>query len=256
MAHIDEGAETGSAATQETEPAKPWSRRRMLGDSLRVFAAGLLAPTALACSSSDEDPPPATTNPRPTPTTPAAALDELKLGNRRFVDGAPLVRSTAEIEKIWTEITVGQMPFATILGCADSRLAPELIFDQFFGDIFVVREAGNIARSPTNLGSLEYAQEVLASKVLVVLGHTSCGAVKAAFDDAKPGGNIQSIVDDIRPGIAGAPDLDAAIAANVKAVIAQIRTGSPLLAKAETDGKMTIVGAVYKIASGAVTFLP
>jgi carbonic anhydrase len=80
-----------------------------------------------------------------------------------------------------------------VLGCADSRLAPEIIFDQFVGDIFVVREAGNIAVSPSNLGSLEYGQAVLKSKLLVVLGHSDCGAVNAAYPNAEPGGNIQSI---------------------------------------------------------------
>ena len=101
-----------------------------------------------------------------------------------------------------------EMPFAMVLGCADSRLAPELVFDQFVGDIFVVREAGNIADSPTNLGSLEFGQSVLGAKALLVLGHSGCGAVKAAFENASPGGNIQAIVDRIKPGIAGAADLD------------------------------------------------
>src|SRR4029079_2635273 len=121
---------------------------------------------------------------------------------------------------------------------------PELIFDQFFGDIFVVREAGNIADSPTNLGSLEYAQAVLGSKAIVVLGHTSCGAVKAAFDDAKPGGNVDAIVGAIRPGIAGAKTIEDATSANVRAVIAMIRARSPLLKAAEDGGKIKMVGAV------------
>jgi carbonic anhydrase len=189
------------------------------------------------------------------PATPDAALAALQAGNKRFTDGKPQVRNTEEVERIWTEISVGQAPFATVLGCADSRLAPELIFDQFFGDVFVVREAGNIADSPTNLGSLEYAQAVLASKLLLVLGHTSCGAVKAAFENATPGGNIQSIVDAIKPGIAGATDLDDAIRRNVVAVQKRIRDKSPLLRAAETEGKIKIVGAIYTIRTGVVTFL-
>jgi carbonic anhydrase len=192
---------------------------------------------------------------RPVPKTPAEALAALRDGNQRFVDHKPEVRSTEEIERIWTVISAGQAPFATVLGCADSRLAPELIFDQFFGDIFVIREAGNIANSATNLGSLEYGQAVLGSKALLVLGHSSCGAVKAAFEGATPGGNIQSIIDVIKPAIAGAADLDAAIIANVRAVIATVREKSPLLRQAESDGKMSIVGAVYKISTGVVTFL-
>lgn len=228
----------------------------MLGDSLRLVAAGILLPSVLGCGRKEGDqnaePSPRA---RPMPETPAAALAELRDGNRRFTTQRPLVRTTSEIEHIWTEITVGQRPFATVLGCADSRLAPELIFDQFFGDVFVVREAGNIAASPTNLGSLEYAHSVLGTKVLVVLGHTSCGAVKAAFENAKPGGNIQAVVDKIRPAVAAAPNIDQAISANVKAAIADIRRDSALLAQAESAGKMQIAGAVYTIATGDVAFL-
>jgi carbonic anhydrase len=173
--------------------------------------------------------------------------------------GTRRVRTTSEIERIWTEISVGQAPFAAILGCADSRLAPELIFDQFFGDIFVVREAGNIASSPTNLGSLEFSQAVLGVKLVFVLGHSACGAVRAALNGDQPGGNIQAIVDAIEPGIKGATTLDEAILANVRATIANIRAESPLLraAEAEPDPRkaIRIVGGVYDIRSGTVTFL-
>jgi carbonic anhydrase len=191
---------------------------------------------------------------RPAPATPDEALAALKAGNKRFVDHEPQVRSTEDIEEIWTSISGGQAPFASVLGCADSRLAPELIFDQFFGDIFVVREAGNIADSPTNLGSLEFGQAVLGSKLILVLGHSSCGAVKAALEGATPGGNIQSIVDAIKPGIAGAKTLEEATKANVHAVEDRIRAKSPLLKAAEDAGKIKIVGGVYTIATGTVTF--
>jgi carbonic anhydrase len=192
---------------------------------------------------------------RPAPATPDEAIAALKAGNERFVNHKPQVRETEEIEEIWTSITGGQAPFASVLGCADSRLAPELIFDQFFGDVFVVREAGNIADSPTNLGSLEYGQAVLGSKLVLVLGHTSCGAVKAAFGKDDPGGNIQAIVDAIRPGIAGTKTVEEATVANVRAVQARIREKSPLLRAAEAGGKIRIVGAVYTIATGTVDFL-
>lgn len=142
-----------------------------------------------------------------------------------------------------------------VLGCADSRLAPELLFDQFVGDVFVVREAGNIAVSPTNLGSLEYGQAVLGAKALVVLGHTDCGAVNAAFTASAPGANIQSIVDAIKPGIAGAANLDDAITRNVGAVIEQVRTNSPMLAAAEKSGAFKIVGAFYNIKTATVRLL-
>jgi carbonic anhydrase len=183
------------------------------------------------------------------------ALQALKDGNRRFYEQKPRVLSTKEIERIWTKTEYDQAPFASVLGCADSRLAPELIFDQFIGDVFVVREAGNIAHSPTNLGSLEYAQAVLRSKLILVLGHTDCGAVSAAFGGGTYEGHIQAIVDAIRPGIAGATTLDEAITDNVFAVIDEILANSPLLKDAEEEGEIYIVGGLYSVATGKVQFL-
>ena len=229
------------------------SRRQLLA------AVPLLALGAAACSTSQEatkqeeakqDP-----GPPPRPATPDEAIQVLIEGNKRFVDGTPQVRDTADIKRIWTAAKAGQEPFASILTCADSRLGPELIFDQFVGDIFVVREAGNIADSPTNLGSLEFGQAVLKSKALMVLGHSDCGAVNAALDNATPGANIQSIVDAIKPGIAGATDLNDAIARNVRAVIDTIRAKSTLLRDAEAAGEVKIVGAVYDIKTATVTLL-
>ncbi|MGI9162459.1 MAG: carbonic anhydrase [Mycobacterium sp.] len=192
----------------------------------------------------------------PTPGSPDEAIAVLLEGNARFAARTPAIRDTAEIERVWQSgIGKSQEPFAMVLGCADSRLAPELIFDQFVGDIFVVREAGNIAHSPTNIGSLEYGQAVLRAKALVVLGHSDCGAVNAAFKRDAPGANIQSIVDAIKPGIAGAPTLDDAIARNVGAVITYLRTNSPLLTDAEKTGAFKIVGAVYDIKTARVGLL-
>jgi carbonic anhydrase len=188
-------------------------------------------------------------------TTPDAALAELRDGNGRFVAGKPTVRSVAEIDRISRKNAVTQKPFATILTCADSRVTPEIIFDQYLGDIFVVREAGNIATSGTNLGSLEYSQAVTGAMALVVLGHSGCGAVGAAFKGEHPGGNIDAIVAAIRPQIAGAKTLEEAIALNVKGTIAVIRTQSPLLAQAEKAGKIVIRGAVYDLESGVVSYL-
>ena len=223
------------------------SRRHLLA------AIPLLALTAAACSTSAKDNKDA--GPPPRPATPDEAIAVLMEGNKRFIDRTPQIRDTADIKQIWTAIKAGQEPFATILTCADSRLGPELIFDQFVGDIFVVREAGNIADSPTNLGSLEYGQAVLKSKALMVLGHSDCGAVKAAYDNATPGANIQAIVDAIKPGIAGATDLNDAIARNVRAVIERIRAKSALLRTAEQSGEVKIVGAVYDIKTATVTLL-
>lgn len=226
------------------------SRRYLLG------AIPAVALTLAACGSENSDDKGLQDEPpEPKPATPEEAIQVLIEGNRRFEAREPQVRSTAQIDAIWSEVTDGQMPFASVLGCADSRLAPEVIFDQFVGDIFVVREAGNIAVSPTNIGSLEFGQAVLKSKAIVVLGHSSCGAVKAAFDNATPGGNIQAIVDAIKPGIAGASDLDDAIVRNVQATMDTLRRDSKLLAEAEQAGTIKIVGAVYDIATSTARFL-
>jgi carbonic anhydrase len=223
--------------------------------SRRVALAALPAVTVgLAACSQDSSPEKISRDagPAPRPATPQEAVDLLMQGNARFADRKPQVRDVADIEILWTQVATGQEPFAMVLGCADSRLAPELVFDQFVGDIFVVREAGNIADSPTNLGSLEFGHAVLKAKALVVLGHSACGAVKAAFEDATPGNTIQAIVDRIKPGIAGATDIDDAIVRNVKAVIDRVRRGSTLLAEAERVGALGIVGAVYDIKTATV----
>ena len=229
------------------------SRRSVLA------ALPVVALAAAACSNTQTT---QTQTPSPTPTAvpePATADEALKVlmdGNARFAARMPAIRDVAEIDAIWSGgIGQSQAPFATVLGCADSRLAPEIIFDQFVGNVFVVREAGNIADSPTNVGSLEYGQAVLGSKLIVVLGHSDCGAVKAAYDNDTPGGNIASIISAIRPGIAGAADFDDAIARNVGAVIERLRTDSPLLAEAEKTGAVKIVGAVYDIESASVRLL-
>jgi len=225
-------------------------RRVMLG------ALPLVALGAAACTSSKSaEEVRKNAGPPPAPATPQDAIDVLMAGNARFVARTPQIRDTVDIEILWSEITEGQSPFAMVLGCADSRLAPELIFDQFIGDIFVVREAGNIADSPTNLGSLEFGQAVLKAKALMVLGHSGCGAVKSAFDNATPGGNIQAIIDVITTGIAGATDLDDAIVRNVKAVTDRVRKSSPLLSEAERQGGFAIVGAVYDIDSATVRLI-
>lgn len=194
--------------------------------------------------------------PPPKPATPDEAIKVLTAGNARFTARTPEIRDTVDIELLWTSgIDAKQEPFATVLGCADSRLAPEIIFDQFVGDIFVVREAGNIADSSTNLGSLEYGQAVLKSKVLVVLGHSDCGAVKAAYTNAEPGANIQSIIDAVKPGITDATSLEDAIVRNVRAVKDRVRRDSALLRGAEQTGTYRIVGAFYDIPTATVRFL-
>jgi len=186
---------------------------------------------------------------RDRPTTAKGALERLVAGNQRFASFAPAIASTSDLEQMFVRNEAGQAPYATILTCADSRLSPSMLFDEFLGELFVVREAGNIAVSPTNLGSLEYAHLVLNTPLLVVMGHQHCGAVDAAFKKSDVPGNIKSIVEVIEPGIAGASSLDDAIVRNVGAVIASIRASSPALSGA------AMVGAVYDHGSGRVRFL-
>ena len=227
------------------------SRRLILG-ALPAAAALAAACSPKQSTETAKQAPPAP----PEPKTPDEAIKVLMDGNGRFAARTPQIRDIADIEELWISgIAKNQEPFAMVLGCADSRLAPELIFDQFVGDIFVVREAGNIANSPTNIGSLEYGQAVLHAKALVVLGHSDCGAVNAAFTSSAPGANIQSIVDAIKPGITGASTLDEAIVRNVAAVIEHVRTHSPLLADAEKSGAFKIVGGIYDIKTAKVRLL-
>jgi len=246
---------TGKRMTDNQPPPAPSkSRRHVLGVlplvALGVAACGSKQSTGPGGATEQDQAPPA-----PRPATPEEAIKVLADGNARFAAREPQIRTVAAIDELWTGIVKTQAPFATVLGCADSRLAPELIFDQFVGDIFVVREAGNLAESPTNLGSLEFGQAVLKSKAIVVLGHSGCGAVQSALEGATPGGNIQAIVDAIKPGIVGASNLDDAIVRNVHAVIETVRQRSRLLRDAERAGALKIVGAVYDIKSGVVRFL-
>lgn len=186
--------------------------------------------------------------------TPAQALAELAAGNRRFVDGRATNpnRSMARIR----EVAPSQAPFASLLSCADSRVPVELVFDQGFGDLFVCRTAGNVV-SPDNLASLEFGTAVLGSKALVVLGHSECGAVKAAMTAGAVPGQISALYQFIRPGLEGAPagDVPAAVRMNVMRQVQLLRTSSPVLAGLVKEGKLAIQGAVYDLGTGRVTML-
>lgn len=203
------------------------------------------------------------------------ALDALKAGNRRFVEGVPEHVQDA-VTRRREELAGGQRPAAVVLGCSDSRVPPEVIFDQGLGELFVVRVAGNIA-NPSQVGSAEFAVQVLGVRLVVVLGHTGCGAVQATLEEiltphGPPSPGMATIVDIIRPvveplvrscGIPGAPALgqralmDAAVEANVRASADHIREGlSPLPAEVEAvRGPVMVVGATYHVDSGAVVFL-
>ncbi len=186
------------------------------------------------------------------PLTPDEALKELMDGNERFASGR--MTSFEHDLKILKEHNVDkQEPFAAVLSCADSRVPVELIFDQTIGHIFVTRVAGNLV-TPEIIGSLEYGAAVLGTKVILVLGHAGCGAVKAAIQGKAVPGQISSLFPHIQPAVdqAGA-DLVAATKANAEIQARLLRESSPVIAPMVKDNKLKVVAGVYDIATGKVT---
>jgi carbonic anhydrase len=184
--------------------------------------------------------------------TPDAALQELVAGNQRFA--ANQLKSIEHDLTVLKERTVDkQEPFAAVLSCADSRVPVELIFDQTIGHIFVTRVAGNLV-TPELIGSLEYGVAVLGVEVLMVLGHSACGAVKAAMKaDAVPG-QISSLYPHLRQAVEqSGGNVDKAIEANAKIQADLLRTSSPVIRDAVKAGKLKVVSGVYDLASGKVT---
>jgi len=199
-----------------------------------------------------------------TKSTPSAdeALLRLKAGNERFLDGTAKF-PTAQKE-ILIDLAKGQHPYATILSCSDSRVPPELIFDAGFGELFIIRVAGNVM-SPEVAASLQYAGRHLHTPVFVVLGHTKCGAVGAAIEARLHGtrehSRIQLLIDSILPGLAGldqqlSPDAMSAqaVEANVRWTMRQIFE-TPEVQERQIEGVMKLVGAIYEIETGRVRFL-
>ena len=187
--------------------------------------------------------------------TPEDALTELKSGNRRFVDGH-LINTNFKEQIEFTKSD--QHPHSLILSCLDSRIPPEIIFDQGIGNIFVARVAGNI-EDPNILGSMEFATKVKGTKLIVVMGHNKCGAVKGAVDNAELG-NLTQLVNQIKPAITGDksnPDLmlDETAKNNVRMTIADILKESPVISELVTNGSVKIVGAFYDLTSGQVAFI-
>jgi carbonic anhydrase len=187
-----------------------------------------------------------------------SVLAELKAGNTHHV--AHRYQHPNETAERMRQLASGQSPHAEILSCADSRVPPEIIFDQGLGDLFVVRVAGNVV-SDTELGSLEYGAEHLHVPLLVVLGHQHCGAVTAAVEGGEADGHIDALTNLLRPavektrGLPGDP-VDNAMKANVEMVVKQLRTSAPVLAKLVSRGNLKVVGAIYSLDTGQVTWLP
>ena len=216
---------------------------------------------------------------------PAEAMSRLKEGNGRYMSGNQqhphesseereyiattsyenagmifLGMTAAEAAKRRAELTKSQHPFAVVVGCSDSRVPPEIVFDQGLGDLFVVREAGNVI-DDHSLGSIEYAVDHLAVRLVVVLGHQRCGAVKAAKETiaakTKAPAHIQSLVTAIQPAVEATlkDDLEATVEANVKNVTQALRSSGPILKPKVDSGELKVVGAYYSLDTGSVAFL-
>lgn len=196
------------------------------------------------------------------------ALHRLKEGNQRFVSGIRN-QEVAVGQNRRNELAIGQEPFAIILGCSDSRVPAELVFDQGLGDLFVIRVAGNIV-APSQIGSVEFAADRFGTPLVVVLGHSRCGAVQATLEELKrPSAsrspNLRSIVDRIRPAVEVLLDtelhnkpeelLQHAVQANIRASVNQLRHGSQILEQLIAENSLKVVGAEYSLDSGVVTFL-
>ncbi len=182
------------------------------------------------------------------------ALQKLIEGNKRYADGKPVYPN--QTMKRREEVAKGQSPFAVIISCSDSRVPPEIIFDQGLGDLFVVRVAGNIVDNMV-MASVEYAAKHLNVQLAVVLGHKSCGAVDAAIKSDGSHGSIDSLIKAIKPAVERAKnqtgDLqDNAVKANVKIVVYQLKSSKPILCELVKNNKLMIIGAFYDLDSGLV----
>jgi carbonic anhydrase len=239
---------------------------KITGSLLLIFAAEFL----LGCSTCNHAPVAGTapvsapmTQAEQQSMTPDQALARLVDGNKRFTSGKSIHRDYVSEAKA---AAGGQYPFATVLSCIDSRSIPEILFDQGIGDLFVPRVAGNYA--PTDIvGSIEFATKVAGSKLIVVLGHTECGAVKGACDNVELG-NLTTVIQAIRPAVDEVRDIPgdrtsknkkflyAVTVTNVRRTVIKLREDSPILREMEDSGQIKIVGAMQDISTGEVTFLP
>lgn len=198
---------------------------------------------------------------------PHEALQRLREGNRRFAsDESSSTALTSEAHR--ASLVSGQQPFAVILGCSDSRVPAEIVFDQGLGDLFVIRVAGNIV-APSLVGSVEFAAQKLGTRLVVVLGHTHCGAVQATLDELlkpsdTPSLNILSIVERVRPAVEPLLETELrrdheklirhAVRANIKSSASQLRHGSVVLERLVLEEELLVVGAEYSLESGLVDF--
>lgn len=227
------------------------ARRRWLLGSVAALAVGLSGTLPLASASVPSN-----------AMGSEAALERLMAGNARYAANQPQQKDFSAGRAARVQI---QKPIAAILSCADSRVAPEFAFDQAPGDLFVVRVAGNIVNND-GLASLEYAVNVLGTPLIMVLGHTNCGAVDAAIkvlrDKLVLPGHLPGLVDDIKPAVESAQQaggthlLDRAIMENVRQNVRRLATVPPILSEMVQQNKVKVVGAVYDLATGKVNLVP
>ncbi len=195
------------------------------------------------------------------------ALDRLRAGNQRFTSGVRSINTLMTQTRLG-EFVEGQAPFAVILGCSDSRVPVEIVFDQGLGDLFVIRVAGNIV-APSQIGSVEFAADRFGTRLVVVMGHTKCGAVSATLEELQrptesQSPHLRSIVDRIRPFVETLLETDLrhnpdaliyhAVRANVRAAANQLRHGSPILEHLLQHDGLLVVGAEYSLETGVVEF--
>lgn len=194
------------------------------------------------------------------------ALERLLDGNKRFVDN---LKNDGQLAVDAPSLPSSHAPIAIVLGCSDARVPAELVFDQGLGDLFVIRVAGNVV-APSQIGSIEFAAAQFGTPLVLVLGHSQCGAVRATLDalahpESEHSRNLSSIVDRIRPAIAHIAQTceddcleceDQAVRANIAASVERLRSGSDVIDERLRKGQLLIVGAHYELASGEVTLLP
>lgn len=239
---------TNSVAGATMNPTQKSMHRRAFLRGSALAAAGLAAgrlPLEAATLGT-------TVAGEPYPTDPDEALTRLMDGNARFVAGTS-TGMNRDMDRI-RDLADGQSPFAAVLTCADSRVPPELFFDQGFGDIFTVRVAGNVAGTE-EVASLEYTVGVLGSQLLMVLGHTACGAVAAAMGGGAVPGRISALYSHIIPATRGLDDVNEGVVANVRHQADILRTSSPVIYDAVKAGNLKVVGGVYDLATGRVNIV-
>ena len=240
----DDFSQSGDHSTEESLS----SRRVLLGQAMLAAACGATGWAGYSMANT------VGVNPMESseaPETPQEALQILMAGNQRFASGQSMA-SNRDIDRV-REVSRQQKPFAAFLGCADSRVPIEIVFDQGFGDLFVTRIAGNVASSE-NIGSLEFGTHILGAKVLYVLGHTECGAVSATIKGSDVPGQISGLFQHIRPAVKTAQgDLNKAIVENVRNQAILLAEASPVISKMVQRKELIVAGGIYDLTTGVVT---